>query len=226
MSSIASATPDFIRSDVPPTDKTFDQAKMDMGKLIKALLPEMFRIVEHLNEVRVDPALSPELSKWVNSYTQHRVDPTSGTGEESRRPETPHMGVPFDAILRPRRWRSVSMSTIVCAIVSTWGFADRARNDLRMALASEIADAAKELAADLVALPAGFLRARDGVEAQQLALALVSVFSNMGVALVGGIDASHKGSWSTSVETRAIQSLGLPFFVFGGDSVERERIQH
>jgi len=68
---------DFRKFDVKPTGKTFEQAKQDMGKLIKELLDEMFRGVEHLSNVAVDPAKWPALSAWVTTYTQHRVAPNT-----------------------------------------------------------------------------------------------------------------------------------------------------
>jgi hypothetical protein len=67
---------DFDRDDVAPARKTLEQAKQDMGKLVKELLDKMFHIVEHLGNLPLDKALWPRLAPWVSSYTRHKVDTT------------------------------------------------------------------------------------------------------------------------------------------------------
>jgi hypothetical protein len=96
------------------------------------------------------------------------------------------------------------MPTVVCAIVSTSGFAHRPSNASRIDLAVEIAVAAQVLGAELVALPAGYLRAKDEPEAQQLALTLASIFDQVNVAVVASASSpSDSRSRSAGVSTTA-----------------------
>jgi hypothetical protein len=63
-----------MQSDANTTNRTMDQAKQEMGRMVSAeILPEMFSGVETLGSVKVDEKRWPELAKWVASYTQHRV---------------------------------------------------------------------------------------------------------------------------------------------------------
>lgn len=103
--------------------------------------------------------------------------------------------------------------------VSREGYADEKWNSKRLSIAERALAKAKELGADVLVLPAGFLAARTSKARDSLATSLINIATRQNIAVVFGIDQDVK---NLSKDFRPeIRKGTLPFYAYAWSATDQ-----